>query len=101
MSDKRFVILSAEYEQEQAEIEHSIIKLQSSLEAFENANRGGGRMKTSVCMDEIRKIRDENSLRHLSQTPEERSKELAESMEWFLAAIGKPVKVVKLENGIQ
>ena len=51
-------------------------------------------MKTSVAMDEIRKIRDENSLRHLSQTPDERRQELKESLDWFLAAIGKPVTIV-------
>lgn len=47
-------------------------------------------MKTSAAMDEIRKIRDENSLRHLTQTPAERTQELKESLEWFLAAMGKP-----------
>ena len=51
-------------------------------------------MKTSEAMLEIRKIRDENSLRYLSQTPEERERESKESMEWFKKAIGKPVKVV-------
>ena len=52
-------------------------------------------MKTSVAMDEIRKIRDANSLKHLSQTPEERSKELKRSMDWFVEAMGKPVKIAK------
>ena len=52
-------------------------------------------MKVSVAMDEIRKIRDENSLRHLSQTKDERSQELRESLDWFMEAIGKPVNVVK------
>jgi hypothetical protein len=52
-------------------------------------------MKTSKAMDEIRKIRDENSLRHLSQTPEEFSKEMEESVNWFIKALGKPVKVIK------
>jgi hypothetical protein len=55
-------------------------------------------MKTSVAMDEIRKIRDENSLRYLSQTPEEREHELKESMEWFIKAIGKPVQIVRKES---
>lgn len=50
-------------------------------------------MRTSVAMDEIRKIRDTNSLRHLKQTPEERNQELKKSMDWFMAAIGKPVRV--------
>ena len=51
-------------------------------------------MKTSTAMDEIRRIRDENSLRRLSQTPEERKRELDESVKWFVAAIGKPVTIV-------
>ena len=54
-------------------------------------------MKTSAAMDEIRKIRDENSLRRLSQTPEERRREAKETMEWFTKAIGKPFKIVKKE----
>lgn len=55
-------------------------------------------MKTSICMDEIRKIRDENSLRHLSQTPEETKKELSESLDWFvgeMAKLGKTVDIVE------
>jgi len=54
-------------------------------------------MQTSKVMDDLRKIRDENSLRHLSQTPEEFSQEMKDSVNWFIAALGKPVKVV--ENG--
>ena len=50
-------------------------------------------MNISAAMEEIRKIRDENSLRHLSQTPEERKQELKESLDWFIEAIGKPVKI--------
>jgi len=42
-------------------------------------------------MDEIRKFRDENSLHHLSQTPEERECESKELMEWFMKVMGKPV----------
>jgi predicted RNase H-like HicB family nuclease len=49
-------------------------------------------VKESEAMLEIRKIRDENSLRRLSQTPEERAREKRESMDWFIKAIGKPVK---------
>ena len=37
-------------------------------------------MKESVAMIEIREIRDENSLRYLSQTPEER--ELEAKKQW-------------------
>ena len=51
-------------------------------------------MKTSVAMTEIRKIRDENSLRYLSQTPEEREREAKKTMEWFIKEIGRPVKIV-------
>jgi len=50
-------------------------------------------------MDEIRKIRDENSLKYLSQTSEERERERQKSLEWFVKAIGKPVEVVgKIES---
>ena len=52
-------------------------------------------MRTSIAMEEIRKIRDANSLRRLSQTPEERKRELKESLDWFMANIGKPVNIVK------
>ena len=52
-------------------------------------------MKTSIAMDEIQKIKDANSLRYLSQTPEEFKKEMRESREWFIKALGKPVKIVQ------
>ena len=52
-------------------------------------------MQTSKAMDEIRKIRDENSLRHLSQTPEEFSKEMNDSVSWFIKALGKPIKIIE------
>jgi hypothetical protein len=51
-------------------------------------------MKTSASMNEIRKIRDANSLRHLSQTSEEFTKEMQESLDWFREVFGKPVKIV-------
>ena len=51
-------------------------------------------MKTSEAMLEIRKIRDENSRRYLSQTPDELKREAKETMEWFVKAIGKPIKIV-------
>ena len=50
----------------------------------------------SAAMDEIRTIRDENSLRHLTQTYEERRKELKESLDWFIEAMGKPVNVAEV-----
>jgi hypothetical protein len=52
-------------------------------------------MQTSTAMTEIRKIRDENSQRHRSQTLEEQQQELQESLAWFMDAIGKPVAVIK------
>lgn len=51
-------------------------------------------MKTSVVMDDIRKIRDENSLKYLSQSSEEREIEKQKSLEWFIKAIGKPIEIV-------
>jgi hypothetical protein len=46
-------------------------------------------MKTSLAMEEIRRIRDENSLRHMKQTKEERRKELEESTKWFFDEMEK------------
>ena len=51
-------------------------------------------MSESNAMLEIRRIRDENSLRHLSMSDEELSKEMENSVAWFLDAIGKPVLVI-------
>ena len=51
-------------------------------------------MGESEAMLLVRKIRDENSLRRLSQTPEERKHKAKKTMEWFLKEIGKPVKIV-------
>ncbi|MCL1863438.1 MAG: hypothetical protein FWF78_07725 [Defluviitaleaceae bacterium] len=57
-------------------------------------------MKTSIAMDDIRKIRDENSLKYLSQSSEEREREREKSLEWFIKAIGKPVEIVgKIVSG--
>ena len=55
-------------------------------------------MKESVAMQEIRKIRDENSIRRLSLTPAERKKELDETTEWFVKRIGKDITVISLED---
>ncbi|MCL2407321.1 MAG: hypothetical protein FWC95_05270 [Defluviitaleaceae bacterium] len=56
-------------------------------------------MKTSIAMDDIRKIRDENSLKYLSQSSEERERERQKSLEWFIKAIGKPIEIVgKVES---
>ena len=55
-------------------------------------------MKESAEMLEIRKIRDENSLRYLSQTPEEREREAKETMQWFIKRMGRDIKVVSLDS---
>ena len=46
-------------------------------------------MKVSKEMDMIRKIRDENSLRRLTQSKEEWKKELEESTKWFFEEMDK------------
>ena len=48
-------------------------------------------MKTSIVMDELRKIRDENSLRHRSMSNEEISREYSEAVDWFILKINKPI----------
>ena len=52
-------------------------------------------MKESAAMLEIRKIRDENSLRRLSQTPEESAREAKKTMDWFVGEMAKRGKEVK------
>jgi len=51
-------------------------------------------MSESSAMTEIRRIRDENSLRHLSMSKEAVNEELDKSVDWFLKAIGKTVPVI-------
>jgi len=51
-------------------------------------------MKTSAAMDEIRKIRDENSQRHLKMTSEELTKEFAEVRKKFIEQLGRDVETV-------
>ena len=55
-------------------------------------------MNESIVMTELRKIKDANSLRYLSQTPEEHKKEMQESLDWFTKALGKPVRIVQPVN---
>ena len=55
-------------------------------------------MKTSIAMQELRRIRDENSLRYLNMTPEERREESEQALEWFSKVSKKPLKIVK-NNG--
>jgi hypothetical protein len=49
-------------------------------------------------MNEIRKIRDENSQRHLNMTPEELTKEFNKSVEWFTKALGKDIAIITSPN---
>jgi len=51
-------------------------------------------MNESNAMREIRRIRDENSLRHLSMSDGDIRSEMQSSVDWFIEAIGKPVPVV-------
>ncbi len=51
-------------------------------------------MKESSAMLEIRKIRDENSLRHINMSSEELDNELKKSMDWFLSELGRPVNII-------
>ena len=52
-------------------------------------------MKESAAMLEIRKIRDENSKRHLNMTSEEIAKEMEESTKGFIEEMAKRGKEVK------
>ena len=51
-------------------------------------------MKESAAMLEIRKIRDENSLRYSEMTSEELDKEFDESVKRFIKRLGKDVPIV-------
>jgi hypothetical protein len=54
-------------------------------------------MRESEAMLEIRRIRDENSLRHLNMTSEEINREYDEIIKWYVEQerqAGKEVKVV-------
>jgi hypothetical protein len=55
-------------------------------------------MRVSSMMDEIRKIRNENSLHHLNMTDEELAKERNETIEWLVAKLDKPIDVVTTVN---
>ena len=52
-------------------------------------------MNESVAMLEIRKIKDENSLRYLEMSPEELANKLDESTKWFVDEMAKQGKEVK------
>ena len=51
-------------------------------------------MKESSAMLEIRKIRDENSLRHMNMTNEELDKEFDGVVQRFMQKLGRDVKTV-------
>ena len=50
-------------------------------------------MSDSVTMLEIRKIKEENSLRYLQMTTEEMDKEFDESVKWFIERLGRNVPI--------
>ena len=52
----------------------------------------------SSSMAELRKIRDNNSKRHVAMTKEERKKEEEKSINWFINVIGKSVNIVNDNN---
>ena len=51
-------------------------------------------MKVSECMTEIRRIKNENSLRHITMTKEERRKESEQALAWLSEKINKPLKII-------
>ena len=51
-------------------------------------------MKESIAMQELRRIRDENSLRHRSMTWEEIAAEEERSVKWFEEKLGRSIPVV-------
>jgi len=55
-------------------------------------------MKTSIVMDELRKIRDENSLRHSNMSNEEITKEHNDAVEWFISKRESPIKIASKEE---
>ena len=52
-------------------------------------------MKVSESMTEIRKIRDNNSLRRMTMTKEERRNESEQALAWLSEKLNKPLKTVK------
>jgi len=52
-------------------------------------------MSESVAMLEIRKIKDENSLRYLKMSPEELASEFDKSTKWFIEEMAKRGKEVE------
>ena len=55
-------------------------------------------MTESMAMLEIRKIKNENSLRYREMSHEELAKELDETTERYIKRAGKDIKIVTLIN---
>jgi len=55
-------------------------------------------MTESMAMLEIRKIKNENSLRYRKMSPEELTKSLDETTNKFIKRIGKDIKIVTLTD---
>jgi len=55
-------------------------------------------MNESTAMLEIRKIKDENSLRYLKMSPDELSKEFEETTKRFMERMGKNIRIVSSAN---
>jgi len=52
-------------------------------------------MKVSESMTELRKIRDDNSLRRMTMTKEERRNEFEKALAWLSKKLNKPLKTAK------
>ena len=52
-------------------------------------------MKVSESMTELRKIRDDNSLRRMTMTKEERRNESENALAWLSKKFNKPLKTHK------
>ena len=55
-------------------------------------------MTESVAMLEIRKIKNENSLRYRNASPEELAKKFDEATQRFIERMGKDIKIVTLST---
>jgi hypothetical protein len=55
-------------------------------------------MTESVAMSEIRKIKNENSLRYRKMSSDELAKEFDESIKRFIKRMSKDIKVVSIPN---
>jgi len=55
-------------------------------------------MTESIVMLEIRKIKNENSLRYRKMSPEELTKEFDDTTKRFIKRMGKDIKIVTLST---